>query len=132
MPELIDRNELLRRIYERFGQYSTKVIATVEEGKIIEDWAFLEPFLNAEQTIEAEPVRHGRWIPCSERLPEYGVDVLVYSKSWEDHIQVAHIQYDGIMWELSDGEFYFSQSDVTHWMPLPEPPESEVQNNENL
>ena len=64
-----------------------------------------------------------RWIPCSERLPEYGLDVLVYTKSWEEHIQVAHIQYDGIMWELSDGEFYFSQSDVSHWMPLPEPPE---------
>ena len=61
MPELIDRNELRRRIYERFGQYSTKVIATVEEGKIIEDWAFLEPFLNAAPTIEAEPVRQGRW-----------------------------------------------------------------------
>ena len=61
MPELIDRNELRRRIYERFGQYSTKVIATVEEGKIIEDWAFLEPFLNAAPSIEAEPVRHGWW-----------------------------------------------------------------------
>ena len=68
-----------------------------------------------------------RWIPCRERLPEYGVDVLVYVKPWEDNIQVAHIQYDGIMWEMSDGEFYFSKSDVTHWMPLPEPPESEVQ-----
>ena len=61
MPELIDRNELRRRIYERFGQYSTKVIATVEEGKIIEDWAFLEPFLNAAPTIEAEPVVHSAW-----------------------------------------------------------------------
>ena len=73
-----------------------------------------------------------RWIPCSERLPEYGVDVLVYAKPWEDNIQVAHIQYDGIMWELSDGEFYFSKSDVTHWMPLPEPPESEVQEDADM
>ena len=61
MPELIDRNELRRRIYDRFGQYSTKVIATVEEGKIIEDWAFLEPFLNAAPTIDAEPVKHAKW-----------------------------------------------------------------------
>lgn len=68
-----------------------------------------------------------RWIPCSERLPNGGKDVIVYTKAWEEHIQIAHIQYDGILWELSDGEFYFSMSDVTHWMPLPEPPESEVQ-----
>ena len=66
------------------------------------------------------------WIPCSTRLPEYGLDVLVYVKSWEAHIQVAHIQYDGTLWEMSDGEFYFSQSDVTHWMPCPNPPESEM------
>lgn len=68
MPELIDRNELRRRIYERFGQYSTKVIATVEEGKIIEDWAFLEPFLNAAPTIEAEPVKRGKWMNTNETV----------------------------------------------------------------
>ena len=68
-----------------------------------------------------------KWIPCAERLPEDGLDVLVYLTAWNEHIQVAHIQYGGTMWELSDGEFYFSQYDVSHWMPLPEPPE--VKNN---
>ena len=62
MAELIDREELRERIYERFGRHSTKVIATVEEGRIMSDWAFLEPFLNAAKTVDAEPVRHGRWI----------------------------------------------------------------------
>ena len=79
--------------------------------------------------IYMDGARNGKWIPCSERLPEFGVDVLVYAKTWEDHIQVAHRQYDGIMWELSDCEYYFSKSDVTHWMPLPEPPE-EVQDDD--
>ena len=70
-----------------------------------------------------------RWIPCKERLPERDLDVLVYVKSW-NNIQVAHIQYDGILWELSDGEFSFSKSHVSHWMPLPEPPEREVQDDD--
>ena len=62
MAELIDREELRERIYERFGKTSTKVIATVEEGRITSDWAFLEPFLNAAKTVDAEPIRHGHWI----------------------------------------------------------------------
>lgn len=66
MADLIDRGELRERIYSRFGRHSTKVIATVEEGRVMSDWAFLEPFLNASSTIEAEPVRHGRWIEDGE------------------------------------------------------------------
>ena len=77
-----------------------------------------------------EEFKRKMWIPCSEKLPDGGKDVIVYTKAWEEHIQIAHIQYDGIRWELADGEFYFSMSDVTHWMPLPEPPESEEKSND--
>lgn len=68
-----------------------------------------------------------RCIPCSERLPEGGQDVIIYiAEKWKEHpIQIAHIQHDSILWELSDGEYYFSKDEVSHWMPLPEPPEKE-------
>lgn len=76
--------------------------------------------------IEDAPIVN-RWIPCAERLPECGQDVIIYVKSWTDTpIQIAHLQDDIILWELSDGEFYFSLEDVTHWMPLPEQPEKDV------
>ena len=65
------------------------------------------------------------WIPCSERLPEFDEDVLVYYPPWKDNpIQIAHMQQDGI-WETSDGEFNFSAKAVTYWMPIPEPPVKE-------
>lgn len=65
-----------------------------------------------------------RWIPCAEQLPERETDVLVYIPVWEDNpIQVAYLMYDGIIWELSDGEFNFGKREVLYWMPLPEPPE---------
>jgi len=65
----------------------------------------------------------GNWIPCSERIPEVYKNVLIYYARWEDNpIQVAHIQGDGLCWEFSDGEFYPAMKDVTHWMPLPNPP----------
>ena len=63
VADLIDRSELRERIYSRFGRFTTKVIATVEEGRVMSDWAFLEPFLNAAPAVKAEPVQHGRWIP---------------------------------------------------------------------
>lgn len=51
-----------------------------------------------------------RWIPCSERLPEAGEEVLVFSRSRG----IAVDYYDRCL---------FGYADVTHWMPLPEPPE---------
>ena len=60
--------------------------------------------------VEIDTVRN--WIPVTERLPDFGVDVLIYSKI--DSVCLSY--YDGD----SFGHYY-----VTHWMPLPEPPKGE-------
>ena len=63
-----------------------------------------------------------QWIPCSERLPETGTDVIVYYPYWyKSPVQIAHLKGD--FWESSDGEYDFPVKAVTHWKPLPEPPE---------
>lgn len=54
-----------------------------------------------------EALERTRWIPCSERMPEVGVEVLVYSRS------------SGMAVDYYDRGL-FGYSDVTHWMPLPE------------
>lgn len=56
-----------------------------------------------------EALERQRWIPCSERLPEAGEEVLVFSRSRG----IAVDYYDRCL---------FGYADVTHWMPLPEPP----------
>ena len=96
MADLIDRDALAESLFPLYNKDAADIYRIIEDA----------PSVN-------------RWISCSKRLPEDGLDVLVYTKAWEEHIQVAHIQYGETMWELSDGEFYFSQSDVSHWMPLP-------------
>lgn len=64
---------------------------------------------------DVEPVR--RWIPCSERLPEHSVRCLCYCNG-----EVRVLKY----WRTQQ-EFQYGgrERNVTHWMPLPEPPEEE-------
>ena len=74
-----------------------------------------------------EALKRTRWIPCSERLPEDGQDVLCwyqyfrygnYNRLWQTY--GIGFQYNG-NWggEVSSGR----DTKVLFWMPLPEPPE---------
>ena len=56
-----------------------------------------------------------RWIPVTERLPEDGKDVLVLIRGIVD-VGLHSAQYG---WET----YTMGTVGITHWMPLPEPPE---------
>ena len=68
-----------------------------------------------------------KWISAEERLPEPDTSVLVYQTSPNkviNFIAIGHIEED----EECDGNFAWVAfgspgNTVTHWMPLPEPPE---------
>ena len=63
-----------------------------------------------------------RWIPVSEGLPEIGVRVLFYN----NFIKNIHKGwYSGDEWTSDIGIFYNGDKlkRITHWMPLPQPPE---------
>ena len=57
------------------------------------------------------------WISVKDRLPEYNKDVLVYTK-------MGYMDVDFNKSSFS-ANFYRNNRDVTHWMPLPEPPKGE-------
>ena len=70
-----------------------------------------------------------RWIPVSERLPTdkeaigsdgYPVDLLVVDR-WK--VLTAYFQVEERTFKYGD---HFPSDTVTHWMPLPEPPDQEV------
>ncbi|EGN8022392.1 hypothetical protein A1WG_00056 [Escherichia sp. KTE96] len=68
------------------------------------------------------PVTPDGWISCSERMPDDGQHVIILC----DGAFVLYAQYrNGEFFDVvrNGEEFFETQSrNVTHWMPLPEPP----------
>lgn len=56
------------------------------------------------------------WIPVSESLPETDIGVLV----WAGYRDIGWIDWKEKKWRREGG--WFSDGQITHWMPLPEPP----------
>lgn len=74
----------------------------------------------------AEMVQMPKWIPVEERLPEVFQHVLANIPGMSPHptVQEAFREKNG-MW-YSNG-FRYGADEITHWMPLPEPPKEEAQ-----
>lgn len=70
-------------------------------------------------------VKHmSKWIPVTERFPNVGEEVLVYSEHngvrggflvTERNIESIPVWCESVRGRVDTG--------ITHWMPLPEPPE---------
>lgn len=78
------------------------------EGKTIREWIDI-----------LKDYQSSKWISVEERLPEEGVSVLIYGFGCVD-----------IGWVIDTGwrsEYIndYDEGEITHWMPLPEPPKEE-------
>ena len=63
------------------------------------------------------------WISVTERLPEKGEEVLVFDTR-ENWTGFAWLRPDET-WTALGFDFPFDLGEVTHWMPLPQPPKGE-------
>jgi hypothetical protein len=81
------------------------------------------------------------WISVKDRLPDEGLRVLIYAKDGSRKGCATAYQLDGVWWgwiwrdqtephiDLNDECFevpHVPTRYITHWMPLPEPPDPEV------
>ena len=73
-------------------------------------------------TVDAVEVVRGQWIPVTDRLPEECDRYLCNVKSFAfpGSFYQAILHYD--KYGFREGHIY--TDDVTHWMSLPEPPET--------
>ncbi len=80
-----------------------------------------------DQLKAAEAGLHRAWVPCAGRMPEEDVMVLFVAQA---QICVGYFRTEyGVRWDdllrvdmCGDCDHYSSEQ-ITHWMPLPEPPE---------
>ena len=71
---------------------------------------------------DAPTIQQPGWISCAERLPEYDREVLVYDRGMIRVYCLHRSKYlRNDVWEDEQGS-YQAFEDVTHWMPLPQPP----------
>ena len=73
-------------------------------------------------------ISHGvtvqEWIPVTERLPENNQWALCFMKD-KSFGTFRVFQWNYIDWQWNDGNERWKEKDVTHWMPLPQPPKGE-------
>ena len=80
-----------------------------------------------EQAANAiEELSKPRWIPVTERLPLNCQDVLAV-RTYGDgekcqEVLMAHIAVS----DEETGEKWWNATNITHWMPLPQPPKEET------
>lgn len=71
------------------------------------------------------------WISVEERLPEEDVRVLVYAKGKKGNAVTEITYYSSHLYGFnitgwqSPSNYFYQEHTITHWMPLPEPPEEE-------
>ncbi len=66
------------------------------------------------------PVTPDSWISCSERMPDDGQEVVVQTHSGWRYI-AFYESHSGLFYDSPEGDVEYVL--VTHWMPLPEPPQ---------
>ena len=113
--------ELIGNVQDEGMDYSDVVCAYRTSNERLADYLLANGVrLESKQATSDE---NKRWIPVTEKLPEDWVDVLVLSEL--DFCETA--VYIGIpgKWRVTWNHDMLEKNSITHWMPLPEPPEKE-------
>ncbi len=125
LSEWADMQFLLWDAQRRAGISDAEITAAMEDKlKINMERQWPEP-KDGEPRLHIKepgnsPVTPDGWISCSERMPDNNHDVLFFDV-W-GYIRIGWFSADDWSWFTSDDGCCM---EVTHWMPLPEPPQED-------
>lgn len=88
------------------------------DGNRVQEYVKLERLQNA--LSGNSPVTPDGWISCSERMPKGYADVLVTDG---EHVEVKWWDESGYWNSWTELNSDIFADEITHWMPLPEPPQ---------
>ncbi len=94
------------------------------EGKVLDEWWWEEKIKRIADHLINNGVTVQEWISVKDRLPDAGEHVVCIAKRnpfSRFMPMVARIEKNG--WANPVTEQYISE--VTHWMPMPQPPKGE-------
>ena len=108
---MTDREKLVELI-EYFTEHMPH-----EEGQTWEEACANHLFANG-LTFETDTNDGGKWISAKDRLPDAWMDVLTHRTGGDLCVE---FKCSGDGWALDD----YMLGEVTHWMPMPEPPKED-------
>lgn len=127
----------MKKLEEAFDNADPDVCESYLDGH--SDWGFGRE--NVRDVIRGVPtadVAPEGWISVKDKLPEPEQDVLVIAHGWSDRLlyigsyqrmEAETSWLTGVTSKASDwslwGWSYLREPEVTHWMPLPEPPKED-------
>lgn len=117
---------IMREAADRIANQSTHIAALQQEIEKLRGQNEQLREAAALVTKESAELLERRWIPVEERLPEDRSDVLVVAY-WHERwgAYMGWCAPERAAWSVHVGIGDRSDIAVTHWMPLPEPPEEE-------
>lgn len=121
MSDYISRQDAIdtihKTIYEIFGYQDGKVFTDTDELLLMVNKLLCK---NIREIPAADVVERktNEWIPCRERLPEEGQDILAYRVYGEDE-RIIPANYSNGCW--FDCHMNCSAEHIVAWMPLPKP-----------
>ncbi len=123
LPELIEGMEVSIDVSTCDADLGNRYFGTVTEALELDTAknGYILLVQDAEPNFDINgnsPVTPDVWISCSERMPDNNHDVLFFDV-W-GYIRIGWFSADDWSWFTSDDGCCM---EVTHWMPLPEPPQ---------
>lgn len=116
----IDYCSLCKYVYTKDCNYGSKE-CNQEKARIMLEVSRFEKM----GAKDVQPIN--QWISCKDKMPEDNTSVLFVYVS-ENGIKSVHYGYHqtlkglGSSWAKPSGGWEYSDEDVTHWQPIPEPP----------